>query len=311
MAGDAPPSQDTVLDPATTESESSQTTLPRPRDEPEPESLLDALERCFQAPLPAPPAPASGASGAPAWISAPPPSIVRAQLEADARYDRMLITRRVHCNETLGVWTRHGDLLDAIEQQTLNDLLFEAREGPIFNLDVLIMRSGRDLTDYQVVTTSPESALRVPAHLKPPCISPQFLHRGAFQPYAHASSERLQHAVDIVSMVLSRGPTTFKIGIARNVEWRWSLYAEEGIYSEMTLLDFSPSFETSVMLETSLISTLSDRIGCQNVGLGGEGARARAERHDTGMFTYVVHSRADLHKRNAAGNRKRKLVSIS
>lgn len=123
---------------------------------------------------------------------------------------------------------------------------------------------------------------------RPSCIS---LHL----PAGKLSGFVLEHCIQHIQGVL-RQPRTFKIGLTRDPQHRWTnsrygyqqLETDVGrpVYHAMHVLAETETAEGAALLEAALIEKITSRPGCMNRARGGEGLRGCPLGH---YFVYLVH----------------------
>ena len=105
----------------------------------------------------------------------------------------------------------------------------------------------------------------------------------------------LEHCIQHIQGIL-RQPRTFKIGLTRDPELRWTnrrygyqhLQTCSGrpVYHSMHVLAETETAEGAALLEAALIEKFTSRSGCMNRARGGEGLRGCSLGH---YFVYLVH----------------------
>jgi hypothetical protein len=109
-------------------------------------------------------------------------------------------------------------------------------------------------------------------------------------PAGKLSGSILEHCVAQVRSIL-KWPRTFKIGLTRDPEHRWSNvkygYQKEQCYSVMVVIGETDTAEGAAFLEASLIGKFSEMSGCRNKARGGEGLRGATTAGP--YFVYIVH----------------------
>jgi len=180
----------------------------------------------------------------------------------------------------IAVWTDDGNLLPSDVQANLENCI---ESGGSFPSQVL-----SSFTELKCIATSAANSKRVPPGLlvEPEAISSKYLKH----PFKRAGAW-LIHLENTMDMLLSKVPDhdIFKIGYAKNPQWRFQHYLKENMgYQTMHLVAVDMNVERVQLLEVMLIRLYAGLPGCQNCASGGEGPPVDRDAEDVPVFLYLV-----------------------